>query len=117
MNNKFKVIEVVEADAISRNTIFPKNTIISLFNDNSKIKIGDGKTPYNSLPSIGGDFIPASVQTALDAKLTASTASFNAKLTANKAATQANSVAADVATLVTDFNALLAKLKTAGIML
>lgn len=31
-------------------------------------------------------------------------------------AAQANSVAADVATLVTDFNALLAKLRTAGIL-
>jgi hypothetical protein len=29
---------------------------------------------------------------------------------------QANSVAADVATLVTDFNALLAKLRAAGIL-
>ncbi|WP_447885127.1 head fiber protein [Serratia fonticola] len=33
-----------------------------------------------------------------------------------KAATQANSAATDTAGLVTDFNALLAKLKAAGIM-
>lgn len=33
-----------------------------------------------------------------------------------KAAAQADSVAADVATLVTDFNALLAKLRTAGVI-
>lgn len=33
------------------------------------------------------------------------------------AASQANSTAADVATLVSDFNALLVKLKTAGLML
>lgn len=33
------------------------------------------------------------------------------------AANQANSTAVDVATLVSDFNALLAKLKTAGLML
>ena len=33
-----------------------------------------------------------------------------------QSANQANSVATDVAGLVTDFNALLAKLKTAGIM-
>lgn len=33
-----------------------------------------------------------------------------------QAATQADSVAADVPSLVTDFNALLAKLKAAGIM-
>ncbi|KWH03694.1 hypothetical protein WT58_23970 [Burkholderia territorii] len=33
-----------------------------------------------------------------------------------QAATQANSTAPDIATMVTDFNALLAKLKAAGIM-
>lgn len=38
-------------------------------------------------------------------------------VTANKAADQAASVAADVAGLLVDFNALLAKLKAAGIML
>ncbi|MEK8128357.1 hypothetical protein WMW72_10625 [Paenibacillus filicis] len=43
-------------------------------------------------------------------------AALNAKLTASKAATQANSAAADVAGLVADFNALLVKLKTAGLM-
>lgn len=40
----------------------------------------------------------------------------NGKLTASKAATQANSTATDVAGLVADFNALLAKLKAAGLM-
>lgn len=40
----------------------------------------------------------------------------NGKLTASKAATQANSTATDVEGLVADFNALLAKLKTAGLM-
>ena len=38
-------------------------------------------------------------------------------VTANKAETQAASVAATVGALVTDFNALLAKLKAAGIVL
>jgi len=38
------------------------------------------------------------------------------KLTANKAAAQADSTATDVSGLVTDFNALLAKLRTAGII-
>ncbi|MFB0847337.1 head fiber protein [Paenibacillus oleatilyticus] len=38
------------------------------------------------------------------------------KLTATKAAAQANSTATDVAGLVSDFNALLAKLRAAGIM-
>jgi len=37
-------------------------------------------------------------------------------VTANKSTTQAASVAADIATIVSDFNALLAKLKTAGIV-
>lgn len=36
--------------------------------------------------------------------------------TVKQSATQSNSAAVDVATLVTDFNALLAKLKAAGIM-
>lgn len=43
-------------------------------------------------------------------------AQLNAKLTASKAAAQANSTATDVPGLVTDFNALIAKLKAAGIM-
>ncbi|WP_241657049.1 head fiber protein [Bacillus glycinifermentans] len=38
------------------------------------------------------------------------------KLTATKAAAQANSTASDVESLVEDFNALLAKLKAAGLM-
>ena len=38
-------------------------------------------------------------------------------VTANKSVTQAASTAVDVAGIVTDFNALLAKLKTAGIVL
>jgi hypothetical protein len=40
----------------------------------------------------------------------------NNKLTATQAAAQENSMAEDVATLVTDFNALLQKLRDAGIM-
>ncbi|WP_425312588.1 head fiber protein [Paenibacillus polymyxa] len=43
-------------------------------------------------------------------------AALDAKLTASKAATQANSTATDVAGVVSDLNALLAKLKAAGIM-
>lgn len=38
------------------------------------------------------------------------------KLTATKAAAQANSTATDAAGIVTDFNALLAKLRTAGLL-
>jgi len=42
--------------------------------------------------------------------------SLDALISLQQAAAQADSVAADVATLVTDFNALLAKLRTAGIL-
>lgn len=38
------------------------------------------------------------------------------KVIANKAAAQVNSVAVDVPTLVADFNALLTKLRAAGVM-
>ena len=117
MTDKYKIIEVVDSEAIAKNTIFDKDTIITLFNDTSKFKIGDGKTAYNALYYIGGNIIQPAVQSALDAKLTATTANFNAKLTATKAVTQAASTAIDVPGLLADFNALLVKLKTAGIML
>jgi hypothetical protein len=42
--------------------------------------------------------------------------SLSEKLTATQAAAQADSTAADIAGLVADFNALLAKLRTAGII-
>ena len=45
------------------------------------------------------------------------TTSLATKLTATKAATQAASTANDVAGVVTDLNALISKLKAAGIML
>ena len=44
------------------------------------------------------------------------TLDLSTKLTANKATTQANSTAVALADLVTDFNALLAKLKAANLM-
>lgn len=50
------------------------------------------------------------------ANITGLQTALDGKLTATKAATQADSAATDVAGLVTDFNALLAKLKSAGIM-
>lgn len=50
------------------------------------------------------------------ANITGLQTALDGKLTATKVATQANSTATDVAGLVTDFNALLAKLKAAGIM-
>jgi hypothetical protein len=48
--------------------------------------------------------------------LESSTTGLGDIVTANKAAAQADSTAEDVVTLVSDFNALLAKLRAAGIM-
>ncbi|MGG0150709.1 head fiber protein [Bacillus mycoides] len=59
---------------------------------------------------------PPSTHNHTIANITSLQTSLDAKLTASKATSQANSAATDVAGLVTDFNALLAKLKTAGVM-
>ncbi|HDR5276054.1 hypothetical protein FC677_16030 [Bacillus cereus] len=59
---------------------------------------------------------PPSTHNHTIANVTSLQTSLDAKLTASKAASQANSTATDVASLVTDFNALLTKLKTAGLM-
>ena len=56
-----------------------------------------------------------SLQTLTTATKTSAVAAIN-ELAAKVAATQANSTATDAAGLVTDFNALLAKLKAAGLM-
>lgn len=67
------------------------------------------------------------LQSALDSKAAAShthsisqvsglQSALDSKLTASQAEAQADSTAEDVATLVADFNALLAKLRAAGIM-
>lgn len=66
--------------------------------------------------------VTAPVVDALDSTSTTSALSakqgkvLNDTLTAKTAANQADSTAADVAGLVTDFNALLAKLQSAGLM-
>lgn len=61
--------------------------------------------------STGG--VPVCVPSASDVPGTASTTTAG---TVKQAAAQADSVATDVAGVVTDFNALLAKLRTAGIL-
>lgn len=60
--------------------------------------------------------VSTATQTALNAKLTATTAQFNSKLTATQGAAVPNSAATDVAGLVSDFNSLLASLRTAGVI-
>jgi hypothetical protein len=59
----------------------------------------------------------ASSHTHTIANITSLQTTLDGKLTASKAATQANSTATDVAGVVADLNALIAKLKAAGIML
>lgn len=70
MSKKFKIIEVVESEAVSKNEIFSKDTLITFYNDTSKIKIADGKTAFNSLSYIGGasSGITPETQTALNLK-------------------------------------------------
>ncbi|QYG88344.1 head fiber protein [Bacillus atrophaeus] len=60
-------------------------------------------------------FAPAS-HTHTIANVTNLQTTLDGKLTASKAAAQANSTATDIAGLVTDFNTLLGKLKSAGLM-
>lgn len=103
--SKYKIIQVVESEAILNNTVFDPYTIITFYNDSNKFKIGDGKTAFNSLSEFGGEGITSDTQTALDTKLTAS-----------KVASQATSTATTLADLVTDFNDLIAAMKTAGVM-
>lgn len=52
----------------------------------------------------------------VDAQIDIVETALAAKLTATQGAAQADSVAADTAAMVVDFNALLAKLRTAGII-
>lgn len=105
------------AEAESLNTMF----------QNSFVKQGDGSF---ALQMVGAMAAPNSVDTAAiqDGAVTSakiadgtiavvdlSTAVVN-RLLITQAPAQADSVAADVATLVADFNSLLAKLRTAGVI-
>lgn len=105
MSNKFNIIEIVEASAISTNPIYPKDTLITFYNDTSKIKIADGKTEFNSLGSIGGAVSGISPETQ---------AALNTKLTATKGAAVVNAV--DTTDIVAKFNALLTSLRAANII-
>lgn|GEM_PF-6029362 len=84
-------------------------------NDAANKKYVDTKT-YNASAINAGTFDAARIPTLPQAKITNLTTDLAAKLTASKAAAQADSTATDVAGLVADFNALLAKLRTAGII-
>ncbi|WP_413091831.1 head fiber protein [Terribacillus sp. 179-K 1B1 HS] len=110
--------------ALSKQDVQRLNMSMPVAND---VKLGD---LLKSLESAGGAEVsvawadvknkpstfPPATHTHAIADITNLQTTLNDKLTASKAATQADSTAADVAGLVADFNALLAKLKDAGIM-
>ena len=78
-----------------------------------------GSVSFNDLTDVPATFAPTIGTTATTAKAgnyTPPNATTSVKGLVNQAAAQANSTATDVAGLVTDFNALLAKLRTAGVL-
>jgi hypothetical protein len=81
MAKQLYAIEVVESSAIAGNDVFPKNVIITFYNDNSKIKMGDGKTPFNSLPDVGNSQLSTAIQAALALKAPLNSPNFTGTLT------------------------------------
>lgn len=87
----------------------------------------DAKTPFSGTADTANSvtwtnvsgkptaFTPAT-HTHVIGDITGLQTAIDAKITATKAETQENSTATDVTGLVSDFNALLAKLKSAGLM-
>ncbi|MED0799322.1 head fiber protein [Bacillus inaquosorum] len=110
--------------ALSENDVKRLNESMPVAND---LKLGDllakleassGATVEVKWADVTGkpSTFPPSSHTHTIANVTGLQTALDGKLTASKAATQANSTATDVAGLVTDFNALIAKLKAAGLM-
>lgn len=87
----------------------PQSKQLGTFTQSGMFAGGMSPTPPTSS-------LPFSSITGAPSDNTALATALNAKLTATQAAAQANSTAPDVATLVADFNSLLAKLRTAGIL-
>lgn len=84
-------------------------------NDAASKKYVDNKT-YDASVITSGTLAAARIPNLPQSQITNLTTDLAAKLSATKAAVQADSTATDVAGLVADFNALLAKLRTAGII-
>jgi len=96
-------VEVSWGDITGKPSTFPPATHTHEIEDVNGLQSAlDGKAAASHTHSISQ---VSNLQSALDAKLTAT-----------QAEAQADSTAEDVATLVADFNALLAKLRAAGIM-
>nr|WP_211746606.1 hypothetical protein [Paenibacillus sp. Marseille-Q4541] len=88
---------------------------------NKKLAYKDDSGVVNYVSNLGlgttGSTAAAGNHTHTTANITGLDTALASKLTANKVASQAQSTATDVATLMADHNALLAKLKAAGVML
>src|SRR5690606_27883414 len=96
-------VEVSWSDITGKTSTFPPASHTHEIEDVNGLQSAlDGKAAASHTHSISQ---VSNLQSALDAKLTAT-----------QAEAQADSTAEDVATLVADFNALLAKLRAAGIM-
>ncbi|MBA4542897.1 hypothetical protein H1164_08280 [Thermoactinomyces daqus] len=110
-SGKFVYTKFVESADLSN--YYTKSEADSKFIDASELENSLGsyytKTEVDSLVSAKADASSVYTKTEVDSKLAA-------KLSASQAEAQADSSAEDVARLVADFNALLAKLRAAGIM-
>ena len=94
-------------------------TTIELDDATNTIGVKDGVValPIATNAVLGGVIPDGTIITVSETgAITVPSATPSVKGVAKQATNQANSVATDVAGLVTDFNALLLKLKTAGIM-
>ena len=88
-------------------------------NANKELAVKDGVValPIATNAVLGGVIPDGTIITVSEAGgITVPSATSSVKGVVKQAVTQADSTATDVAGLVTDFNALLAKLKTAGLM-
>lgn len=84
-------------------------------NDAATKKYVEDKT-YDAAAITSGTFAVARIPNLAQSKITNLTTDLAAKLTAQQAAAQADSTATDITGVVADLNALLAKLRAAGIM-
>ena len=88
-------------------------------NANKELAVKDGVValPIATNAVLGGVIPDGTIITVSETgAITVPSATSSVKGVVKQAVTQADSTATDVAGLVTDFNALLAKLKTAGLM-
>ncbi|PJN53661.1 hypothetical protein PAEVO_03820 [Paenibacillus sp. GM2FR] len=128
MPDFYQVIPAVDAPNLPHGR-YP-SYIVFLDADGDPIDIGGGGGPVTVAwadvsgkpstfpPTIGTTASTAAAgnHTHAVANITGLQTALDAKLTGSKAPAQANSTATDVAGLVADFNALLAKLRTAGVI-